>query len=108
MTDRTLLIRGGRVIDRATGRDEVRDVHVAGGRVVASLPGSPDETIDAAGCLVLPGFVEPHALAPAAGSVPASPGRRWRGGTRRSGLSGRPGVRGGSTGFARGCCRSPR
>ena len=66
MTDRTLLIRAGRVL-AATGREEVRDVHVSGDRVVADLPGPPDEMIDAAGCLVLPGFVEPHCLTPAAG-----------------------------------------
>ena len=63
----TLLIRGGRVLDPATGRDEIGDVCIFGEQIVASLPGSADATIDASGCLVLPGFVEPHAVAPAAG-----------------------------------------
>ena len=55
----TLRITGGRVIDPAAGSDEVRDLCVADGRVVASL-GSADETVDAAGLIVCPGLVDPH------------------------------------------------
>ena len=63
----TLAIRGGRVIDPATGRDEVGDVLISDGRIVDALPDGPDRTIDAAGLVVCPGFVEPHAIAPPAG-----------------------------------------
>ena len=63
----TLRIRGGRVIDPARHEDAVRDLCVADGRIVASLPGKPDRTIDAGGLVVCPGFVEPHAIAPPGG-----------------------------------------
>ncbi len=57
-----LLIRGGRVIDPATGRDEVADVLVAAGRVarVGRVRESADETFDAARCIVCPGLIDPH------------------------------------------------
>ena len=70
MSEPTLLIRGGRVIDPASNTDAVRDLHVAGGKIVSHLSSPPDETIDAAGLVVCPGFVEPHCLAPAAGVGP--------------------------------------
>jgi formylmethanofuran dehydrogenase subunit A len=58
-----LRIAGGRVIDPANGVDEVRDVWIAGGRVVAA-PGDPgakaDRTIDAGGDVVMPGGVDVH------------------------------------------------
>ena len=59
-----LLIRGGRVIDPASGRDEVADVLLAGGKVeaVGQGLGTPDgvETIDAGGLVVAPGFIDLH------------------------------------------------
>ena len=59
-----LLIRGGRVIDPASGRDEVADVLLAGGKVeaVGQGLGTPDgvETIDAGGFVVAPGFIDLH------------------------------------------------
>jgi len=58
-----LLIRSGEVID-GTGAARCRaDVAVAGGRVVevGGLPGAEARTvIDAAGCIVAPGFVDMH------------------------------------------------
>ena len=59
-----LLIRGGRVVDPAAGRDGRADVLVADGRVRAIGAGLPDEgaqTLDASGCVVAPGFVDLHA-----------------------------------------------
>ena len=57
-----ILIQQGRVLDPATGRDEVTDVAVAAGRVVGlgKQPAdfSPNRVIDARGCWVLPGLVE--------------------------------------------------
>lgn len=57
-----VLIRNGRVIDPATGRDEQADLAVAGGRILAigkvSADFQPDRTIDASGCVVAPGLVD--------------------------------------------------
>ena len=60
-----LVVRGGRVIDPETGFDEVADVAVADGRVVAigadADPSAP--ALDASGCIVAPGFVDLHSHA---------------------------------------------
>ena len=57
-----ILIEQGRVIDPASGRDEVADVVVAAGRVLAigRAPAdfAPSRRIDARGCWVLPGLVD--------------------------------------------------
>ena len=57
-----ILIQGGRVIDPASGRDEVADVAVAAGRITAvgQVPAGfePARTIDARGCVVAPGLVD--------------------------------------------------
>src|ERR671931_463419 len=54
-----LRIIGGKVYDPANGvHGEVRDVCVAGGRVVADVEGG--RTIDATGMVVLPGGVDVH------------------------------------------------
>ena len=57
-----LLIRNGRVIDPASGRDEAADVAVAGDRIVRIAPGLSDfgaeREIDATGCIVMPGLVD--------------------------------------------------
>ena len=57
-----ILIQHGRVIDPASGRDEVADVAVAAGRIlgIGKLPADfkPTRTIDAQGCWVLPGLVD--------------------------------------------------
>ncbi len=59
-----VLIRGGRVLDPASGRDEIADVLLANGLVEAlgpELVAADAEVIDAAGCWVAPGFVDLHA-----------------------------------------------
>ncbi len=55
-------IHNGRVIDPLNGTDEVRDVCIAGGRIVPpeSLEGEKCETVDAAGKWVVPGLVDFH------------------------------------------------
>jgi len=57
-----LLIEQGRVIDPASGRDEVADIAIAAGRIVAigKAPGSftPDRRLNAAGCIVSPGLID--------------------------------------------------
>ena len=57
-----LLIKNGRVIDPATGFDQVGDLAIAAGRIV-SLGGAltdfvPNKTIDATGCIVTPGLID--------------------------------------------------
>ena len=57
----SLVLKGGRVIDPATGRDEVVDVLIEGGKVTAigaSLDG--DRSIDVTGRIVGPGFIDLH------------------------------------------------
>lgn len=52
-------IRGGRVIDPSSGRDEVGDVFVAGGKF-AGHPAEGAEEVDARGLVVCPGFIDIH------------------------------------------------
>lgn len=59
-----LLVAGGRVFDPGRGIDEEADVLIADGRIVAigRVPdGTGAEVVDAAGLLVVPGFVDLHA-----------------------------------------------
>ena len=57
-----VLIHGGRVIDPASGFDEKCDIALAAGRVIAikniAKDFAPNRTIDATGCLVVPGLVD--------------------------------------------------
>jgi dihydroorotase len=56
-----ILIKGGRVIDPASGRDEVADVLIASGRIVAIGKTSDtaiDRVVDATGLVVAPGLVD--------------------------------------------------
>ncbi|TVR45555.1 MAG: dihydroorotase [Puniceicoccaceae bacterium] len=58
-----LWIAGGRVIDPASGRDEIADLFSLDGRLVASLPETERpraRRIDAAGLVVCPGLVDIH------------------------------------------------
>jgi len=56
-----ILIHGGRVVCPATGRDEVADITIASGRIVAIgalAEFTPDRTLDATGLVVAPGLVD--------------------------------------------------
>ncbi len=59
---KNILIQGGRVIDPASGLDEKADVALANGAVVAikdiAHDFQPELTIEASGCLVIPGLVD--------------------------------------------------
>jgi dihydroorotase len=56
------LIKGGRVIDPASGLDEKADVALVGNALAAiknvASDFNPDSTIDATGCIVMPGLVD--------------------------------------------------
>lgn len=57
-----ILIKHGRVIDPATNFDEICDVAIAAGRIVAIKnivsDFAPSRTLDASGCIVAPGLVD--------------------------------------------------
>ena len=61
MTD--LVLKGGRVIDPASGRDETADIAFGDGKVTEigrELPASGAETVDVRGLLVVPGLIDLH------------------------------------------------
>ena len=57
-----VLIKNGRIVDPASGRDETGDIAVAAGRIVAigavAADFAPNRTIDARGLVVAPGLVD--------------------------------------------------
>jgi N-acyl-D-amino-acid deacylase len=57
-----LLIRNGTVVDGTGAAARHADVAVAAGKIVAigKVDGSARQTIDAADCVVAPGFIDPH------------------------------------------------
>src|SRR5258708_22634429 len=60
-----LLLRGGRVIDPASGVDGIKDVAIRGGKVATVqadiLPTSARDLVDVTGKIVLPGLIDTHA-----------------------------------------------
>jgi len=60
----SLLLKGGRIIDPASGRDEVGDLLIEDGRIARIGPvgrvGPADCTLDCRGKIVAPGFIDPH------------------------------------------------
>jgi dihydroorotase len=52
-----LLVKGGRVVDPASGRDAVGDVYVADGRISEPFA-KADRTLEAKGLVVSPGFID--------------------------------------------------
>ncbi|TIX53217.1 MAG: amidohydrolase/deacetylase family metallohydrolase, partial [Mesorhizobium sp.] len=59
-----LLLKGGRLIDPASGLDAQRDLAIAGGRIAAIDSDIPFEraarVIDATGSIVAPGLIDLH------------------------------------------------
>jgi len=57
----SILLRGGRVIDPANGRDEIADVVLDNGRIAEPGSTAADATvIDATGKWIVPGLIDPH------------------------------------------------
>lgn len=60
-----LLVKGGRVIDPASGLDAICDVAVSDGKILAVapdlVPGPATRMIDARGMIVTPGLIDTHA-----------------------------------------------
>jgi dihydroorotase len=60
-----LLLRGGRVIDPASDRDEIADIGVAGGRIKSIEPTLPADNarqvVDVSGKIVTAGMIDTHA-----------------------------------------------
>jgi N-acyl-D-aspartate/D-glutamate deacylase len=58
-----LVIRGGRIVDPASGRDGTGDVAVTAGKIAAvgTVAGEGRREIDARGLVVTPGFIDLHA-----------------------------------------------
>ena len=60
-----LVVRGGRVLDPASGVDAIADVGIAGGRIAQVAPGiargAARRVLDARGKLVIPGMIDTHA-----------------------------------------------
>lgn len=59
-----LVIKGGRVVDPASGTDAILDVAITGDRISAVAPDlHGNAVVDAAGCVVAPGFIDLHSHA---------------------------------------------
>ena len=54
------ILRGGRIIDPANGRDEVGEVHLSDGKIVAAATDPAAEVLDATGLIVAPGLIDIH------------------------------------------------
>ncbi len=55
------LVRGGRILDPGSGRDEVADLYLGDdGTILAEAPPEPAEIIDAHGLVVAPGLIDGH------------------------------------------------
>ena len=58
-----ILIKNGRVIDPASGKDGIYDILIRDGviaEVDSSIPESDNEVFDVAGCFIMPGLVDSH------------------------------------------------
>lgn len=73
MSKATLLIKNGRLIDPASGTDEVCDLWIEDGRIagIGSFEGKAAETIDATGQVVCPGLIDMHVHL-------REPGEEWK------------------------------
>ena len=70
---KSILIRGGRVIDPDTRADEVRDLFLCDGKIAGNeeTGEGADIVLDAAGCWVMPGLIDMHVHL-------RDPGQTWK------------------------------
>lgn len=59
MQQTAIVVRGGRILDPFTGRDEVADLYMVDGRIAAAAPRGA-QVIDATDCIVSPGLMDIH------------------------------------------------
>lgn len=55
-----ILVQGGRVVDPASGTDEIRDIYISDGMITDSEGFQADHVIDATGLTVMPGLIDAH------------------------------------------------
>jgi dihydroorotase len=87
-----ILLRGGRLLDPASGRDERGDLLLEDGEVKAAgagIPASGAQVIEATGCWVVPGFVDLHCHLREPGQeykedIASGAAPRWRAASPRS------------------------
>lgn len=60
MSAESLIIRGGRIIDPDSGRDEIGDLFIRDGKIVSAFEENGARVIDASGKIVCPGLVDIH------------------------------------------------
>jgi dihydroorotase len=56
-----LVLRGGRIIDPASGRDETADIAFGNGKIIEiarDVPASGAEIVDVRGLIVVPGLID--------------------------------------------------
>lgn len=72
MPAETIHLRGGRIVCPATGRDEIGDLWIRGGKIVAAMDAKePINTIDCVDKVIAPGFTD-------LGAELCDPGKTWR------------------------------
>jgi len=55
-----IMVKGGRVVDPASGTDEIRDIYISDGMITDSEGFQADHIVDAAGLTVMPGLIDAH------------------------------------------------
>jgi imidazolonepropionase-like amidohydrolase len=81
-----LVLKGGHVIDPASGRDEPADIAFSDGKITEigrDLPASGADIVDVHGLLVVPGLIDLTLMSTGAEPPSVSKRSRWRDGAGR-------------------------